>query len=98
MYYFWAVIRLRTLCASVADEIPCVDDLALNAPEGASVAKIICSSTIQKCRLSGIIVESDIDHYIVRPLVSLNTNDLFPYLYILKSPLPKEEHEKTTLN
>jgi hypothetical protein len=30
----------RTLCAIVADEIPCVDDLALNAPEGASVAKM----------------------------------------------------------
>jgi hypothetical protein len=28
-------------CAIVADEIPCVDDLALNAPEGASVAKIL---------------------------------------------------------
>jgi hypothetical protein len=37
----WAVNRLRTPCAIVADEIPCVDDLALNAPEGASVAKMI---------------------------------------------------------
>jgi hypothetical protein len=27
-------------CAIVADEIQCVDDLALNAPEGASVAKM----------------------------------------------------------
>jgi hypothetical protein len=40
MYYFWGCYSVEDTCAIIADEIPCVDDISLNAPEGASVAKI----------------------------------------------------------
>jgi hypothetical protein len=42
----WEVNRIKFMyyllgCYSVEDEIPCVDDIALNAHEGASVTKMV---------------------------------------------------------
>jgi hypothetical protein len=39
MYYF-GCYSVEDTCAIVADEIPCVDDIALNAPERTFVAKM----------------------------------------------------------
>jgi hypothetical protein len=39
MYFFLGCYSVEDTCAIVADEISRVDDIALNAPEGASVAK-----------------------------------------------------------
>jgi hypothetical protein len=41
MYYFLGCYSVEDTYSIIADEIPCVDDIALNAPKGASVAKTV---------------------------------------------------------